>query len=242
MKILGYEVCEKAASEVVDLAMASSQTFMINTLNPHSYVVAKTDALFKKALMQSDVLLPDGSGVVFAARFVNRKLIRKVSGMDLFIAALGVLEPRSSTVLFMGSTEQVLGDLKKRVEREFPALVVKTFSPPYKAEFSSADVTTFTNVIKASKADAVFLGLTAPKQEKLGRAIGEIDDVKMIAGVGAVFDFYSGNVKRPHAFWVRFHLEWLIRFLGEPKRLWRRNFVSTPIFLKDCLLARARAR
>ena len=56
-------------------------------------------------------------------------------------------------------------------------------------------------------------------------------DAKVIASIGAVFDFYAGTVKRPGKFWIQLGLEWLPRLLREPRRLWRRNFVSTPLFL-----------
>jgi len=56
-------------------------------------------------------------------------------------------------------------------------------------------------------------------------------DVRFIGAVGAVFDFYAGNVKRSHPVFRKLGLEWLPRLCREPRRLWRRNFVSSPVFL-----------
>jgi N-acetylglucosaminyldiphosphoundecaprenol N-acetyl-beta-D-mannosaminyltransferase len=65
-------------------------------------------------------------------------------------------------------------------------------------------------------------------------------EVKFVAAIGAVFDFYVGRIQRSPAIFQRLGLEWLPRLIQEPRRLWRRTFVSAPIFLAD--VARARIR
>ena len=73
--------------------------------------------------------------------------------------------------------------------------------------------------------------MTAPKQEKWVHQHRDKLNVPLICPVGAVFDFYAGTVQRSGEFWIRMGLEWLPRLLREPKRLWKSNFVSTPLFL-----------
>ena len=80
--------------------------------------------------------------------------------------------------------------------------------------------------------------MTAPKQEKWVYSNFKNLNCKIFISIGAVFDFYSGNVKRPNQFFQRIGLEWFIRFLAEPQRLFKRNFISLPVFLKDLFLAR----
>lgn len=80
------------------------------------------------------------------------------------------------------------------------------------------------------------LGMTALKQEKWLHAHKEHLNFKIASSLGAVFDFYAGTVVRPSQFWIDMHLEWLPRLLKEPKRLWKRNFVSTPLFLTEMML------
>ena len=79
--------------------------------------------------------------------------------------------------------------------------------------------------------DALFVGMTAPKQEKWVHEHRDRLNAPLICPVGAVFDFYAGTVRRSGEFWIRMGLEWLPRLIREPKRLWRRNFISTPLFL-----------
>jgi N-acetylglucosaminyldiphosphoundecaprenol N-acetyl-beta-D-mannosaminyltransferase len=86
--------------------------------------------------------------------------------------------------------------------------------------------------------DILFVGMTAPKQEKWVYLNKSQINAKIICSIGAVFDFYSGNIKRPNQFWINLGLEWLIRFLKEPRRLFNRNFISTPLFLFYVLKAK----
>ena len=83
------------------------------------------------------------------------------------------------------------------------------------------------------KPDILFVGMTAPKQEKWVHLNKNILDVQIITSIGAVFDFYAGTVNRSSQFWILLGLEWLPRFLREPKRLAKRNLISTPKFLLE---------
>jgi len=99
------------------------------------------------------------------------------------------------------------------------------------AAFSEAETAAMLAAIAAAKPDVLWVGMTAPKQEKWLHQHRDQLAVPFAAAVGAVFDFYAGNVRRSHPFFLRYHLEWLPRLLQEPRRLWRRNLVSTPLFL-----------
>ena len=82
----------------------------------------------------------------------------------------------------------------------------------------------------------LFIAMTAPKQEKWLNKHRDHIDVNIICSIGAVFDFYAGTVERSSQFWIDNHLEWLPRLFMEPERLWKRNFISTPLFLWDILI------
>ena len=87
------------------------------------------------------------------------------------------------------------------------------------------------NRINNANADVLWVGLSAPKQEKWIYNNKNFLNVKFAAGVGAVFDFYAGNIKRSPKIFQLLWLEWLPRLIQQPIRLWRRNFVSTPKFI-----------
>ncbi|MDP3302322.1 MAG: WecB/TagA/CpsF family glycosyltransferase [Sulfuricurvum sp.] len=208
---------------------------IINTINPHSYVTAKSDPLFETALRDSDVLLPDGSGIVIAAKNLHGRQIQKIAGADLHIHLLQLLNSSGGKCFYMGASQNTLDKIKEKLSTEYPNITPAFYSPPFKPEFSEEDNTAIRQVINDFEPDVLFVGMTAPKQEKWLHQHKEMLNTKVACSIGAVFDFYAGTVQRPSQFWIDLHLEWLPRLLKEPKRLWRRNFISTPLFLIDLL-------
>jgi N-acetylglucosaminyldiphosphoundecaprenol N-acetyl-beta-D-mannosaminyltransferase len=201
--------------------------------NPHSLVTASKDSAFMLALQNADLLIPDGAGIVLAAKILNLPIQERIAGSDFFLALSDAAEKnRGLRYFFLGSREDVLKRICERLSREYPSVeVCGTFSPPYKEEFDDDDNKTMIDLINAAKPDVLWVGMTAPKQEKWIFKNREKLSVPFIAAIGAVFDFYAGTIKRPSPLWQRLGLEWLGRFIQEPRRLWRRNFVSMPIFL-----------
>jgi len=208
---------------------------IINTINPHSYVTAKSDPLFETALRDSDVLLPDGSGIVIAAQKLHGRQIQKIAGADLHLHLLQLLNDQKKKCFYMGSSQHTLDKIKEKLNREYPDIKAEFYSPPFKPEFTDEDNGAIVQAINDFEPDVLFVGMTAPKQEKWLHTHKNVLEVKVACSIGAVFDFYAGTVQRPSQFWIDLHLEWLPRLLKEPKRLWRRNFVSTPLFLIDLL-------
>src|SRR5690606_5271371 len=84
--------------------------------------------------------------------------------------------------------------------------------------------------------DVLFIGMTAPKQEKWAFVHKGALDAKVICSIGAVFDFYAGTVERPGMAWVNLGLEWFIRLVKEPKRMWKRYLYYGQIFIKDLMV------
>jgi N-acetylglucosaminyldiphosphoundecaprenol N-acetyl-beta-D-mannosaminyltransferase len=120
----------------------------------------------------------------------------------------------------------------KQVKQNFPNVnVCGTYSPPFKAEFSEVDNQAMADAINAANTDVLWVGMTAPKQEKWIYQNKDKLNVNFIGAIGAVFDFYSGSKQRAPEWVCMLGLEWLPRFLREPRRLWRRNLVSSPLFL-----------
>jgi N-acetylglucosaminyldiphosphoundecaprenol N-acetyl-beta-D-mannosaminyltransferase len=208
----------------------SSKT-IINTINPHSYCLSVSDTMFKKALQNSDILLPDGIGIVFAIKFLYKKRIKKISGSDLHIHLLKKANDERLRIFYMGSSQETLIKIKNRLSFDYPNCIVDFFSPPYCSNFSKDDNDVMISSINNFDPDILFVGMTAPKQEKWVYLHKSQINAKLICSIGAVFDFYAGNIKRPNQFWINLGFEWFIRFLKEPRRLFKRNFISTPLFL-----------
>ncbi len=230
MSLMGYDVF---VGDLSSIDIDSDKKIVVNTINPHSYVTSKSDSLFREALKNSDVLLPDGSGIVLAAGQIDKKKIKKIAGSDLHRHLLERLNDRGGSVFYMGASQRTLDKIHERIANEYPNIRVGSYSPPFKAEFTKEENEEIVERVNVFEPDVLFVGMTAPKQEKWLHAHKDELNFKIAASIGAVFDFYAGTVKRPAQFWIDMHLEWLPRLLKEPRRLWRRNFVSTPLFLAD---------
>lgn len=227
MNILGYNI----STDYPDLSIDSK--IIVNTINPHSYCVSKKDSEFEQALKESDVLLPDGIGIVWAVNTLNSQKIHKIAGFDIFIYLMKHLNNNDGSCLFLGASDETLALIHKRCAKDFPNVTVDLYSPPYKSKFTQEDSKKMCDYANKSKSDVIFVGMTAPKQEKWVYQNKNQLNANVICSIGAVFDFYAGTVKRPSSFWIKIGLEWLPRFLKEPKRLAERNLISTPKFILE---------
>lgn len=217
-----------------ELAKLPEGKLLINTINAFSYDNARKDAMFSEALQKGDVLIPDGISIVKACRFLNAKSQPKerIAGWDLFVFEMEKLNRVGGKVMFLGSSDAVLKLIRQRVAEKYPKIEVDTYSPPYKLEFSDEDNEAMISAINHSNPDLLWIGMTAPKQEKW--AYKHLDRLEVhchIGTIGAVFDFFAGTVKRAPECWQKAGMEWLYRLLSEPRRMWRRYFIGNAKFL-----------
>ena len=214
---------------------------LINTINAHSFNVAQKDELFAEALAKGDYLIPDGASIIKACKMLKAKSQPKerIAGWDLFSFEMERLERRSKEedgrslkVMFMGSSEKVLALIREKAAVDYPNLEVVTYSPPYKPEFSEEDNHAIIKAINDADPDLLWIGMTAPKQEKWTYSHWKELNIHCHVGtIGAVFDFYAGTAQRAPMWWQEHSLEWLYRLIKEPKRMWRRYVIGNPLFL-----------
>ena len=227
-----------------ELASLPEGKLLINTVNAHSFNTAKKDQLFADALTNGDVLIPDGVSIVKACKWIKAKSQPKerIAGWDLFSFEMEKLEreseelrtksEESKIVMFMGSSQKVLDLIVKRAAVVYPHLKVVTYSPPYKPEFSDEDNKAIIDAINAANPDLLWIGMTAPKQEKWAYSHwNELNIHCHVGTIGAVFDFFAGTVERAPIWWQEHGLEWLYRLIKEPKRMWRRYIIGNSLFL-----------
>ena len=200
-------------------------------------------------------LIPDGASIVKACRWLKAKSQPKerIAGWDLFAFEMQRLEGRSEgrsekwkvkseecegrsekcgKVMFMGSSERVLRLIRERAAGDYPNLEIVTYSPPYKAEFTEEDNRAIVQAINEAKPDLLWIGMTAPKQEKWTYQHWKELDINCHVGtIGAVFDFYAGTATRAPKWWQQHGLEWLYRLMIEPRRMWRRYVIGNPLFI-----------
>lgn len=207
---------------------------LINTINAHSYNTALKDAFFAEALMKGDALIPDGASIVMACRKLKAKSqpTERIAGWDLFAMEMERLNQKGGTCFFMGSSEKVLKLIREKAKTVYPNIRIETYSPPYKPEFSEEENRAILEAINRANPDLLWIGMTAPKQEKWAyRHWNELDIHCHCGTIGAVFDFFAGTMERAPLWWQEHSLEWLYRLLKEPKRMWRRYIIGNTLFI-----------
>ena len=228
-----------------DLQIIPQGKILINTINAHSYNSAKKDELFAEALIKGDYLIPDGASIVKACRWIKAKSRPKerIAGWDLFEFEMRRLNENQNEnqnkkrVMFMGSSEKVLELIRKKAAEVYPNIEVVTYSPPYKPVFTDEDHRAIVEAINEANPDLLWIGMTAPKQEKWTYSHwNELNIHCHVGTIGAVFDFFAGTYKRAPQWWQDHSLEWLYRLLKEPKRMWRRYVLGNPLFLWNITL------
>ena len=188
--------------------------------------------MFAKALNSSDVLIPDGAGIVKAIQFLKKIKVERIAGWDLFTYEMERLNRKGGICFFLGSSVKVLEMIMIKTAGEYKNIRMIGYSPRYKSDFTNEENKAMIDEIHAAMPDLILIGMTAPKQEKwvyLHRNLLKVNC--HICAIGAVFDFYAGTVKRAPVWWQKNSMEWLYRLLMEPRRMWKRYIIGNFLFI-----------
>ncbi len=197
---------------------ADGRPRLVLTPNPEIIYAAQHDGALLEILRNADLAVPDGVGVVWAARVLGTPLPERVTGIDLLERLLALSAQRGYRVYFLGARPEVLPKAVDAARRRFPGLQVAGSHHGY---FTPADEQAVVDDIKKARPDLLFVGMGAPRDQKwLWRHREELG-VPVSMGVGGSFDVLAGATRRAPQ-WVRdARLEWFFRLIQQPRR-WRR--------------------
>jgi N-acetylglucosaminyldiphosphoundecaprenol N-acetyl-beta-D-mannosaminyltransferase len=237
---IGPNSLEELVDSVEDVIKSKLGPFVFACANPHSLVIARTDGVFRSALENASAVVADGVGCVLAGAVAGVSVGPRITGWDLFGAVMTTLNRTGGRAYFFGASRETIAMLQARVERDFPRVTFASHSPPF-GTWSSEENRAMVEDIRNFRPDVLWVGMTAPKQEKwVSENIHELG-VPVVGSIGEVFDFYAGTTRRAPQWICDYGFEWLYRLPREPRRLWKRTFVSAPIFLWLVLMERLRA-
>lgn len=208
---------------------------VINTISPNSYGISCKDEEMNQALKTADFLQLDGVYFGWLPWFRDGKKAKRITGWDSFIYYCNKLNKCNGKMFLLGSTENTLAKMTEKMRHEYPNVHVASYSPPYKAIFTSDDNEIIHNAINTFDPDVLVIGMTAPKQEKWAIQNKQFCNFHVSIAVGNVFDWYAGNTKRPNIFWQKIGMEWLIRIFYRPE-IFRRNIGNQMRFFRHLLL------
>ena len=236
----GEDQLRKICRELVETQALATK--IITCINPHSYYVAYFDTEFYLATKQSYLNLCDGIGVKLIEKLLFNRTYHRTTGLMLTNTLLDTAVEKKAKVMFIGSTNATLVGVREHLSKHYPQLTVHTHSPPFLEKFDDEAVQNIVKVLEVAEPKILFVGLTAPKQEKLSVQIANSQNNLIIANVGAVFDYLSDGSKLPPIFVRLLGLEWMWRLIMNPKKMWRRTFISLPGYIGLRLLDRLREK
>lgn len=230
-KILGTEIAVTNMQEVVGIIERQTESLRgkyICVSNVHTTVTAYEDAAYRAVQNGAAIALPDGKPLSVYSRKHGYADTQRVTGPDL----MGELFSRDNGLrhYFYGGTPKTIEILQKKLPKEYPALqIVGMASPPFRPLTKEEDESAIREM-NDSGADIIWVGLGAPKQEIFMAAHQGMAHGVMI-GVGAGFDYYAGTIRRAPMWMQKMSLEWLYRLMQDPKRLFKRYFMTNFKFL-----------
>jgi N-acetylglucosaminyldiphosphoundecaprenol N-acetyl-beta-D-mannosaminyltransferase len=198
--------------------------------NVHMCMEAYDHSNFCKIVNEADLVVPDGVSLVWAQKLMGEKAASQVRGSDLLLKLCAEAELHEIPIGLYGGTEKSLNDFVEFIKNRFPQLIISFFSSPPFRELSREEEKNYIENINKSGISLLFLGIGCPKQEKwMAKHKSNLNCVMI--GVGAAFDFFSGQKKHAPIWMQKSGLEWLFRLYSEPRRLWKRYLKHNPRFI-----------
>jgi len=234
------DVCEQTTTWIEQARRdTSARARYVCVTSVHGIMLARTDPAFRAILNDADLATPDGMPVVWAMRSFGRRDQQRVYGPTLMLHVCECAARAGYRVFLYGAREETLATLRRNLRSRFPGLAIAgCYAPPFRP-LTPAEDAEVTRSILESRADIVFVGISTPKQETwMAAHRATLPGVTMF-GVGAAFDLHAGRVAQAPGWMQRNGFEWAWRLAKEPKRLWRRYLLQTPLFLPLWFLQRA---
>jgi N-acetylglucosaminyldiphosphoundecaprenol N-acetyl-beta-D-mannosaminyltransferase len=205
-------------------------------------IIAHDDESFRQFVNHADLAIPDGWPVVWSIRRKGAVQRDRVTGPDLMLAVCARSATTGHSHMFFGGAEGVPERLAENLKKKFPGLkVAGTDSPPFPPWPPGEDQRAITK-LNNSGADVLWVGLGTPKQQHWIRDHLDKVNIPVMIGVGAAFDYYSGQVQRAPVWMQDNGMEWIYRLYKEPRRLWLRYLNYLPRFALHSLLDRLALR
>lgn len=214
--------------------LKGTKSFQIVTFNLDFYYNTNKLPEFKKICTQSDLIIPDGFGIIFLLKRKYQINVNRITGNQILLLLLELATELELKTAFIGSSEKVQAKLKEKVGKLFSSIkIVSSISPNHYFEMDETTNQLVIDKLKESKPDIVFVALGSPRQEIWINQIKNFLDDRIYIGVGAAFDYFTGTKKRAPQFLQTIGLEWFWRVINEPSRLFKRYFINDiPFFLK----------
>lgn len=236
IKVLGAPldcVSMKDALKQIDVMLQRDQSNTIIALNPEKVIKSQNDSELLSWLNNAGLIIPDGIGVVVAARLLHKVKISRVPGSELMPAICERSVEKGYKLFLYGASEETIELTINTLRARFLGIQIVGYQNGYLPE---DQMPSLINKINQSQANILFVALGSPRQELwMERYLSRLENIRVCQGVGGTFDVIAGTVKRAPKLFIAINCEWLYRLLSQPKRLLRQT--ALPIFAWKVMLA-----
>lgn len=232
--VLGIDLSAINMDRAVDLAecwIASGKSAYICMTGVHGVMEAQSSEYLRNVLNRALINAPDGMPMSWVGWLQGHRQMDRVYGPDFMANLCRHSTGKGYRHYLYGGRPGVAQALKDKLEKRFPGLkIVGTYTPPFRS-LTQDEEAAFLHDVQRAKPDVIWVGLSTPKQEYFMAEYVDRLNVPLLIGVGAAFDFHTGQIEEAPAWMKRAGLQWLHRLLQDPRRLWKRYLLNNPAFL-----------
>ncbi|MGM8366167.1 WecB/TagA/CpsF family glycosyltransferase [Virgibacillus sp. W0181] len=198
-------------------AVRRGEKCFVVTANPEIVMKTREDVSYKNAVKAADYIVPDGAGILVAAKHQNEPLQERIPGYELMLDLLASGNQHQWSCYFLGASEEVNQKAVDEIQHKFPDIKIAGRQHGF-FEMNSTEIPT---AIRQAAPDMVFVALGLPRQEQWIASHFDEFSKGLFMGVGGSFDVLAGEVKRAPKIWIKWNLEWMYRLIKQPMRIKR---------------------
>lgn len=219
----------KEGIDLIDKTIEKGEKKKFFFVNPDCMNKLYVNKEYFSILEKADYVFPDGIGISIACNILKTPLLENVNGTDMLPFLCQLSQKRDYSIFLFGAKPGVAKKMKKKLEEKFPNLKIAGVRDGY---FDwTKDTNKIIQEINSSQANILLVAFGVPLQEKWIELNFNKLKPQVLMGVGGLFDFYSGQMKRAPKWMREIGMEWLFRLLKEPKRMWKRYIIGNPLFI-----------
>lgn len=197
------------------------------TPNVDQIIRIEHDRYFKEICDNAELLLVDGTPLIWIAKWYGHPIKQKICGSDLVPYLCDIAAKKGYSVFLLGAAEGVAAKAAKNLQAKYLGLkIAGTYSPPYGFEKDEIELAKINQILLESKADLLFVGMGVPKQDIFIYENMKKYKIPMSFSIGATIDFEAGEQKRAPSWINKIGMEWLYRFFQDPQRMFKRYFID----------------
>ena len=235
VNILGTQVSSITTSDLLadfKAAIQNKKLIQVAITPVNSILAAHKNPQVQNAYNTADYVLCDGMPVKWASSFLNTPVKERITGLDLLPNLVELCSKNDFSIFLLGASPGVGDKLKDIILNQYPqAKIVGVYVPPFMTTFTADENNNMISAVNAASPDVLLVSLTAPKQDIWIANNKDALNATLLVGIGGAFEVMAGLAKRAPKWVQKAGLEWLYRFIQEPKRLFRRYFIEAPLFI-----------